>query len=190
MRRQQNIFGKYIRYTYTEETKELSVIGVGGLTRTDNAVTAVYPEYIIYPNNEYRLWFEPEARWDFYDGWKTDQAYHNFQMKRLKSLHIQNNVNGVWNTVSCYDFGYAANDLANIIFPGAQAWHPIEQQLGKVTTLISFGQAGLPGYSFQYADKLHLTYAENGYGGSVTYDYDSDPARFSTSHGIMTPMHA
>ncbi|MBI3175913.1 MAG: hypothetical protein HYZ25_19505 [Chloroflexi bacterium] len=175
LRRQQNIFGKSILYTYTKETKSLSVINVNGATVTDTADTAIYPEYIIYPNNHYRIWFEKEARWDYYDGWKTDQAYHSFQMQRLKSLHIQNYASGAWTTVSKYNFGYAPNNSTEIIFPGVSAWHPIEQQLGKVTTLVSFGQEGLPGYTFNYADKLHLTYATNGYGGSVQFDYDSDP---------------
>ncbi|MBI5295074.1 MAG: hypothetical protein HY869_06330 [Chloroflexi bacterium] len=176
LRRQQNVFGKYIRYTYTEETKQMSVIGVGGLIRTDDAVTAVYPEYIIYPNNRYRVWFDTDERWDYYDGWKTDEAYHSFQRQRLEALHVQHYANGVWSTVSKYNFGYADNNSPDLVFPGVSAWHPDEQELGKVTTLVSFWQEGLPpGYTFSYADKLHLTYAANGYGGSVQFDYDSNP---------------
>ena len=170
----------FLAQRYTKEAKNLSVVNVNGATVTDSADTTTYPEYIYYPNGHYRIWFETEARWDYYEGWKTDQAYHNFQQKRLKSLHVQNYVNGAWATVTRYDFGYALDTNPDHVFPGVSAQHP-NNPTGKVTTLKSFrqvdstGSVGLPPYTFEYADKLHLTKAYNGYGGSVSFDYDSDP---------------
>jgi len=38
-----------------------------------------------------------------------------------------------------------------------------------------FGEGGsgqLPPYTFTYYDKLHLTLADNGYGGQVSYTYE------------------
>ena len=167
--RVQNIFGKELVFTYFKEHKLVSH-GNRGIQK--QADTAVYPETIIYPHGRYRIWFEREDRPDYIPSWKNDDIYHSLQTQRLKTIHIQEGSDGTgWTDVKQYVFSY--NEDGNAIFPNSQA-NGI-----KISTLTGAQQLGLngaayPAYTFAY-DGLHLTRAENGYGGFVVFDYDTIP---------------
>ncbi len=71
---------------------------------------------------------------------------------------------------------YVNSEVEDQIFPGFTYTGG-----GKVSTLKQVQQFGidgtnsLPPTTFQYADNLHMTRAENGYGGAVEFSYDAVP---------------
>jgi len=188
--RVRNIFGQEIQYSYAKETK--NVITEDYMEHAGNCSyqphssdTAVYPATITYANNRYRIYFERENRPDYVATWVTDAAHHGFERTRLKAIYIQQDADGngfldptqsSTDTVRKYTFTYET-DPAKVIFPG---YRYNGSPTGLVSTLRNvreFGQHGIPGlpeHTFTY-DGLHLTKAENGYGGRVEYSYDTAP---------------
>jgi len=179
----QNIFGQNLTYTYYNETKlvKFSVYSnrekhcVTGTAFTE-IVTATYPETIVYPNGRYRIRFEREPRADYVLSWPDDYSNQNFEKSRLKYLYIEQapNLAGNFETVvRKYQFDYAANNSGNVIWPGL-LW----SKGGNTSTLERVSQFGLggagaalPATTFTYGDKMHLTRADNGYGGAVEFEY-------------------
>ncbi len=193
-----NISGKVLTYTYYNENKTINAPKWVGssctITNSTPLTTATYPDTITYPDAHYRVRFVRQARTDYRYSWAADAAYHNFQRSRLASIFVEQDENGdnAWNVIRKYDFIYA-NDTPD----GATGWTSIIggasdgatqaplwsgltwNRSGKTTTLLQVKQYGvggageLPTAVFSYEDNMHLTRADNGYGGSVAFTYDA-----------------
>ncbi|HJS20596.1 MAG TPA: SpvB/TcaC N-terminal domain-containing protein, partial [Anaerolineales bacterium] len=177
--RQRNIFGQEIQYNYIRDQKELndwywySSQAECRFTKQWYDV-AIYLDTITYAGGKYRVRFERENRTDYTASWETDVIFHNYQRYRLKNIHVEQDANsdGVFETIRRYQFSYAANSDADIIFPG-YTW----SKGGKALTLRSVqeygvgGTTSLPATTFTY-DNMHLVEAANGYGGRVQFDYE------------------
>ncbi|MGC1377499.1 MAG: hypothetical protein WA821_14800, partial [Anaerolineales bacterium] len=198
--RVRNIFGQELTYTYADETKSMSPTYRDGdncklwLGTPSTVITASYPDTIVYPNSGYRVRFEREARPDYRAAWVNDAAYHSFERTRLKAIWVEQDAsgpNGVFTTVNVirkYSFVYASTaPVSWTTTPDGATHAPLWPGLtwnttGKTTTLLQvlqYGKGGggqpLPATTFSYGDQMHLTRADNGYGGRVEFTYDSDP---------------
>ncbi len=119
--KQRNIFGNYLRYTYTEENKDdIKVHDYDSsrgrcrltLTYPFPLVTAVYPSTITYDNERYRVRFALEDRTDYRHTWLTDAVYHSFEQSRLSAIFVEQdeNLDGNWNLNRQYHFEYASTN--------------------------------------------------------------------------------
>ncbi|MBN2116476.1 MAG: hypothetical protein JW730_07895 [Anaerolineales bacterium] len=181
----QNIFGVEINYTYRNQIKQVKCEG-----HMHNSEAAVYPDTITYAGARYRVRFDSgssQNRWDYQAYWDTDLLFHAYQKQRLQNIYVEQDLDGdgTFETIlRRYEFQYANDSDADIIFPG-YTW----TKGGKTTTLQSVreygvgGTTSLPATTFIYGDNLHLTRAQNGYGGAVEFVYelwyDVDHARSS-----------
>ena len=121
------------------------------------------------------MWFERETRLDYDPIWVTDNfslAFHETQ--RLKEVRLEHDadLNGSFEqVVRKYVFSYNASG-EGIIFPG-YSWPDTDQNPATVGKTLALKQvqefglngASLPATTFTYGDGMHLTRAENGYGG-------------------------
>ena len=160
-------------YTYSKDTKTIQMnCDTYGYT----VDLALYPESIIYPNNQYRVWFtrNTTSRTDYLNDWTYNWTRVLYERSELTEIDIQQNVNGNWSNptiIRKYVLIYAGPGDAHI-FPGNTAW----ANNGKTLTLLSVqeyglnGAASLPATTFTY-DNLHLTQVANGYGGRVVFTY-------------------
>jgi RHS repeat-associated protein len=177
LKKVENIFGQQILYDYDLETKTIRFCE----GNNQQATAAVYPSEVTYArasataNPNYRIRFVRENRQDYKLSWNTDLVYRTYERQRLLNIVVEQDIdaNGAFETIlRRYDFTYANPSDTDVIFPGVE-W----TAGGKTTTLRSVkqygvgGAASLPATTFAYADKLHLTRAENGYGGIVEFDY-------------------
>lgn len=194
--RMRNIFGKELTYTYdVTETKTVKVknwnSAVGVCQKNsrdiDGVVTAIYPKTITYPDGHYRIRFDLEDRSDYRDSWRTDMLYHSFERQRLHAIVVEQDHGGdgtFENIVRKYVFEYASNAEGAWANDGSGAtrvplWSGISWPTGgKTSTLLrvhQFGEGGndeLPTAVFSYGDNMHLTRADNGYGGRVVFSYE------------------
>ncbi len=182
--RARNMFGKEITYSYTKEYEPkypASCDGYGAFVDV-----AVYPATITYPNSSYRISFERSGRYDFNPAWSFDNTNYPsrtvrvfFMRSRLAAIKVEaKNVSNQWELVRRYDLGYET-DPNKIIFPNVK-WQPAiatstTLTLASITEVGSDGQSTLPVTSFTYGDKMHLTEANNGYGGKVIFTYEAEP---------------
>ncbi len=184
-----NIFGQTLTYNYVDETKMLPVWYNPPNCQAGSYFpisTASYPDTIVYPNGRYRVRFERDldpttTRKDYPLSWVNDGAYHSFERSRLKNIYVEQDASvvadGTFETIiRKYQFDYAANASANLIWPGV-TWTAGGQTntLNQVQQYGKGGSAALPATIFTYGDDMHLTRADNGYGGSVTFDYGDSP---------------
>ncbi|MEW5871106.1 MAG: hypothetical protein AB1894_17660 [Chloroflexota bacterium] len=177
LHRVRNIYGQELQYSYVSDYQEKThacLEQVIGQTITFPRPIAVYPHEIIYPNQQYTVTFELEARGDYKASWEDEHGLHFYKRRRLKAIHIANQ----GQDVRRYDFNYADQAL---IYP-YQAWQDGTPTLALVSVEeVAPDGSRLPLGSFSYADGLHLTEGENGYGGRVAFDYESDPWHEVTS---------
>jgi RHS repeat-associated protein len=149
----------------------------------------VIPSTITYANGYYRVYFEPEYRFDFRLAGEGISNKVNYSIYRLNKIHIQNKADGTnWTTVRTYDLTYA-NGGDGQIYPNFN-WQPLartdsnDQYLnhganppeGFTSTLVSIQEFGsdnssLPATTFSYSDHLHLSEINNGQGGRVVIGY-------------------
>jgi len=176
-----NIFGKEIVYDYTKETKDFTWNYFNDWCKTQSAPTdtAVYPKTIQYADGHYQIRFSLANRSDYTSGWETDWDHHSFMRKRLSTIFVEQDLDGVGGyetLIRKYVFTYLPNNDAGIIWPGIE-WSKGGQTL-TLKTVQQFGLQGvssLPSYTFTYGDNMHLTRAENSNGTAIEFDYDSDP---------------
>ncbi|HKZ55072.1 MAG TPA: SpvB/TcaC N-terminal domain-containing protein, partial [Anaerolineales bacterium] len=178
-------FGQSIRYEYATETKVTKKCE-GPLTQVDQSyhAVAVYPAVIRYPHNRYRAVFVRTARTDYDPAWLDQQSFTLYQRSLLSEVRVEQDADGdgtfeqlIRKVVLRY-----ATDPSKMIFPNV-VW----PTGGRTPTLVEVqeyglgGAAGLPPTRFVYGDPakngganggLHLTRAENGYGGVVEFGYD------------------
>ena len=158
-----NIHGKTLDYSYHTETKPGCANEV-----------AVYPVYIKYPHNLYRVHFIRENRTDYKTAWEDNDSEVLYGTERLKEVRIEHDPNSTssWNTIRKYKFTYSDNTI-NQIYP-AFTW----SGGGKTLTLVEIQETSgdgldtLPATSFYYEDDMHLTKVENGLGGNITLEYE------------------
>ncbi|MFZ5922112.1 MAG: SpvB/TcaC N-terminal domain-containing protein, partial [Chloroflexota bacterium] len=177
-----NVHGKSLTFTYAKETKSLKFFRTGTSGDCDRAfyvdtTTAIYPDKIFYPNDRYRVRFEREERFDYQSGWTGQGGHNSFERSRLKTIFIEQDAdgNGSFETIiRKYELVYVPDtNIGQLIFPNVK-W----SAGGRTPTLrqvLVYGKGGntsLPATTFTYGDDLHLTRADNGYGGAVEFDYD------------------
>ena len=165
-----------LNYYYATETKVQRVYRYcDGYDNFEyERVTAVYPSAIVYPHNRYRIDFVREARTDYDNADVTNLTDRSsFERTRLKEVVISHDTygNGTFELIRKYAFTYET-DPANLIWPNV-TW----KAGGKTGTLKSVQEYGanggtLPATTFTYGDFMHLTKAENGYGGAVEFTYE------------------
>ncbi len=169
-----NPFGQELTFSYGKESKFVHVCG--GNWPNFPSDLAVYPEEIRYSHQRYRVRFVRAAdRMDYDPAWYDPAAQVLFQRSRITELRAEQDANGdgtFERLIRKYTFSYETNPALQI-FPNS-AW----PAGGRTLTLASVqewgldGTSSLPAVSFTYGDGMHLTRAENGYGGRVEYGYE------------------
>ena len=180
-----NAFGQELAFTYVTESKSTRD-SCGNHIST--MTLAVYPETIVYPHNRYRVFFQRASdRHDYRYEWVDLVSRIHYQTSRLTEVRIEQNADGQGSyetLVRRYVFSYETNP-ASRIFPGTR-WpysctsSACSEEIGELTLsgVQEYGLGGtasLPAQSFAYADGMHLTWAENGYGGRVEFEYEDEP---------------
>ncbi len=159
-------------------------------TRTD---TATYLNTITYPGGRTRVRFVRGPRTDYVLAYDTDAAIHTYEKSRLISIIIEQDqdspngagiADGVFEKkIRKYDFTYLIDGgeepELDYIWPNftySAGGHVLAlrsvQEWGSNTGATWNG--GLPPTTFTY-DNLHLVSATNGYGGTVTFTYETTP---------------
>lgn len=169
-----NIFGQSLTFSYATETKK--VWNVYDLKQF-NMSLAVYPKEIRYPHGRYRILFVREDdRQDHKLHWANGEYSRVlFERSRLVKIRVEHDTDGdgqFEQLIHEYVFTYES-DPEKHIFPGV-VW----DAGGRTPTLVKvqeFGAdgIGLPPTTFTYGDHMHLTEADNGYGGRVQYSYET-----------------
>jgi RHS repeat-associated protein/CSLREA domain-containing protein len=183
--RVKNIYGHQLTYTYVKETKNIRYRLMredgwcSGNYATYPTDTASYPLTITYPGERIRIRFVRQERYDYPLGRLQDDIHHSFERSRLREIIIEGDtdLNGTFETIMrSYLLTYDT---------GSQVWPNVAFSAGgKTNTLVSVQQFGvggsnaspsnaLPPTNFIYADNMHLTGIDNGYGGTVTLDYEA-----------------
>jgi hypothetical protein len=174
--RVRNIFGKELTYTYYNEPAPLPKFAEGCSGYQADMAVAVYPETIIYPNGRYQVRFVRNAtlRNDYDGAWNDRQSTMLYQRSQLQEIGIWHDSDGNGSyeqMVRRYVLGFGENGQQ--IMPG-NTW-PEGGQTPTLTSITEYGMDGgaLPATSFYY-DGLHMTRAENGYGGKIEFVYDEE----------------
>lgn len=192
--RMENVFGQALTYSYVTDNKPMNMpeweTGSNACRNQVpvSMVTATYPDTITYPGGGYRIRFVREDRPDLHSSWIKDAAYHNFQRSRLNSIWVEQGTgNGPtfsnYALIRKYVFEYASTSPQNwaTTIDGvthAPIWPGITWDAsGKTSTLLQVHQFDgggneLPTATFSYEDQMHLTRADNGYGGSIHFTYE------------------
>jgi RHS repeat-associated protein len=171
-------FHNKLTYTYTKDTKQ--VLNKCNGVSHEPADLAIYPSTITYPNSRYIVEFvidinETPKRADYNDKWWSDDHYRVFFNRyRLKRVFIKHDADGTGpgaaSTVRTYEVSYGAT-----LFPNYY-WHMGGQtfSISSIQETGSDGTTKRPATTFQY-DEMHLTNVSNGYGGGVSFTYESTP---------------
>jgi hypothetical protein len=177
-----DVYGNEMVYTYAvdEENRHFHDCDTDWVPVT----LAVYPYTITYANGRYRVRFEKESRTDYKTAWNSVEEYRMYMRYRLNDVLVEHEADGQGNnfeqTVRKYDLEYG--ERSQQLFPGVDYGTN-----RKVLTLTSIGEYGLNGAGplpvteFTYGDDMHLTLADNGYGGRVEFDYEELPWNELTS---------
>ena len=171
-----DINGNAITYTYYNEVKSASCYNV----------VAVYPEFIVYPNDQYRVKFVRAARTDYQTAWTATTARVLYGKYSLAEVDIEKKLTANWETSEVlrrYKFTYAISDGTSNqqIYPRFQ-W----SAAGYTLTLLGVQEfsgdntANLPATQFSYnlnttggyEDNLHLRKVDNGQGATVQFNYE------------------
>jgi RHS repeat-associated protein len=164
-----------LTYSYTFET------GAGKLpdcNLTQSAIDyAMYPDTIMYANGRYRVRFVKTSREDYQYSWQDPNLAMLFEKSLLSEIIIEyKNDSNQWQQVRKYVLTYAFNE----VFPNVK-WSTYwgQDPAGNRTpTLMSIQQynndnsSTLPATTFDY-DNMHMSSVTNGYGGQVSFTYDT-----------------
>jgi len=179
-----NPAGKELRYDYTERIKMTD--GHCNNLYDDPYEQGVYPKEILYPNQHYRVYFDFSFdRLDVRDYWTWGRNSYIYDEGRLRSIQIQHDADGDGDfsdaqTLWKYELTYTKDNVAGLdnaaIYPN-YVWDEGDHNLTlnrvqKIAFDDGATAAYLPPLLFHYADGMHLTSVENGYGGVVSYTYD------------------
>ncbi len=193
--RMENVFGQALTYSYVTDNKLMNLPEWDTDSNTchnqaqESLVTATYPDTITYPGGGYRIRFVGEDRPDFRASWVKDAAFHAFERKRLNSIVVEQGIgNGPtfsnYAQIRKYVFEYASSSpqfWATTVdgVTHAPVWPGVTWNASsKTSTLLQVHQFDgnnneLPTATFSYEDQMHLTRADNGYGGSIHFDYEA-----------------
>jgi len=168
-----NAHGQEMEYSYQVDTKNIYHSTCNGRNAITPATIWVYPYEIKYSNDRYRIFFTRSAtRLDYKSLWASEYTtFMAFQKSKLTNIRVEQDANGdgTFETlIRRYDLTYA-----NLIFPD-YTWEAGGKTLAlrKVQEFGADGVTALPETVFTYGDKMHLTNATNGYGGTVTNNYE------------------
>lgn len=173
-----NNFGQEINYSYTPEYKNIKYRerGPEGCTHGYSftpSQTASYPSTITYGG--VRIEFVLENRLDYQAGQLNDDYHHSFERQRLNKIlvNVDTDANGSFETtMKGYDLNYS-QDTNNQVWPNINF-----SAGGKMSTLVQVKELGVNQTNFPastqfiYGDLMHLTKVNNGYGGSVEFEYE------------------
>ena len=173
--KERNNFGKELTYSYDIKSG-LRTPKTGCSAYAD---VAVYPYKIRYANDRYQVRYQisDAIRNDYDPAWTEPTSLVQYTRRRLDKIWIEHIItSGVYTqTVRMYQLGYG--EKSQQVFP-SRVW----PGTGKALTLTSIsefglggGGASLPITTFTYGDGMHLTAADNGYGGRVEFVYPSAP---------------
>jgi YD repeat-containing protein len=172
----QNVYGQEIVYQYIKDRISKNHPWDNACSGYD-AVSdvSIYPEYIIYANNHYRIKFVRKNRTDFESPWQDDTVnYTLFERSLLDRVEVWQDPDGTWQNgddklIRKYVLGYNYG----VVFPNL-TWSAGGKtpELASITEYGLNGTGSLPATTFTY-DTMHLTQASNGYGGKVTYSYEN-----------------
>jgi YD repeat-containing protein len=169
--RVENVHGQVMNYTYQKDNKTIQYLDCNQHASSITVDTWVYPYQITYSNGRYRIRFIREMnRLDYRTIWANQYStYTAFQKSKLTNIRVEQvNSDGSATLIRRYDFAYA-----NTIFPDYY-WDAGGRTLSLRTVQEVAGNgATLPPHTFYYDDKMHLSDATNGYGGTVSYEYDN-----------------
>jgi len=193
----ENAFGQELTYTYENATKIINDLCDENRQLTSDI--ASYPTTITYPNNRYRVEYVwATDRLDFWPNWVSNPEIQVFyQNRNLDKIRMMQDTqgDGIFEKIlRIYEFTYEADTSANSIFPN-MLWN-LDAATGRTLTLASVqewgldGSSSLPATTFTYDDSqndthddMHLLEIDNGYGGSVKFNYelwyDTDPTHIS-----------
>jgi RHS repeat-associated protein len=163
----ENPAGQKLTFSYTKDTK--STTHPCDATKSYSTDLAMYPSQIDYPNGKYRVVFTLESRNDYRNTWTASSSRTFYQQRRLNSVSIINVPSGT--VMRKYQFSYNA-----VIYPG-WTWDKGGQTF-SLSSIQEFGlgaSGSLPATTFSYADGMHLSQADNGYGGKVSFNFDATP---------------
>ncbi|MCZ7567370.1 MAG: hypothetical protein M5U01_02065 [Ardenticatenaceae bacterium] len=169
--RVRNPVGQQLRYEYVTEAHN----GVSDYCgkNPQNADVAVYPAAIVYPHSRYVIRFVTESRTDYDPAWLDPQSSVLFQRARLKEVRVEHDADGNGSfeqLIRKYVVTYGTQVFPNVTWPA-------NTNTGRTFSLDQIAEYGLNGAgplpvtSFTYGDGLHLTRADNGYGGVVEFSY-------------------
>jgi RHS repeat-associated protein len=168
-----NKFGQELSYEYAHEFKPTE----GTCGYRSYHTTAAYPSVITYPHNRYRVVFERTGRQDYVSQWEDWLSFRVlFKRSLLSEIRVEHDADGdeyFEQIIRKYVFTYES-DPTKHIFPNV-VW----PKGGRTPTLIEVeefglnGSESLPPTRFIYGDGMHLTRAENGYGGSIEFSYEA-----------------
>ena len=182
-----NVSGQELSYTYTNDAQVKRHRCFPQITAA--TIIAVYPQTILYPNQQYRVSFDLETRLDYNPTWENIGSLNFYERYRLKTLRLERLGGAGFETIRRYELSYAP-----AIFPGV-SWGAGQatQALVAIQESRTIGAAThtLPAVSYAY-DGLHLVSAANGYGGAVNFIYEPEPWRaqgidLRTKHRAYAP---
>ncbi|OGO36165.1 MAG: hypothetical protein A2147_09995 [Chloroflexi bacterium RBG_16_57_8] len=182
-----NRFGQELTYTYSMPNQNAwgCDSGQGGRPANRQFSAAVYPATITFPHGRYKIIFMRDSnRYDYFDSW-TEGNRIQYVADRLTEIRVKQDADGdggFETMMRRYVFTYE-DPPSERIFPGV-AWpynwngYGYDTENGDLTlTQIQVWKGAgesLPPLTFGY-DGQHLTWAEDGNGGRVEYDYEAEP---------------
>jgi hypothetical protein len=176
----ENKFGKKLTYTHYADTRQVK-LNPCEPQQTKPLDIALYPDTITYPHNRYRIVFQRGSRYDYDGSWLQDSKRVLFQRYLLDYILVQHDADGSgpggWADVRKVDLTYAQDIFTG--FTWSEGWKSIAVHSIQETGLASQTR---PSTTFTYADAMHLTQVENGFGGIASYTYETTPWAEATAN--------
>ncbi len=171
--------GNIITYAYAHETVYKNDCAE---PNSPNFATdrAVYPLYITYPHEKYRITFvRASTRTDYLQSWEDNNYLVLYQRERLTEILIEQDTNNTPESYETVIRRYKFTYSDGIIFPGLN-WGAGTADTPALISVQEFdgpdpSDNHLPATSFEYGDSMHLTQVNNGYNGSVRFTYEATP---------------
>jgi RHS repeat-associated protein len=179
-------FGNTLDYSYKYEYKTTRKCDPGQDPNGDQSyhAVAIYPDRVTYGNQRYHIEFITDTlRTDYKASWLDLSAARLFERSRLKAINIWHDPDGNWNTpnelIRKYELTYAQGSLLPNIGWRYQQGQP-DGKMHSLAAITEYGSdaggsiataTNLPPTLFTYTDGMHLTYVDNGYGGSREMSY-------------------
>ncbi len=169
-----NIYNQSLAIDYAVDTHWYD----NGSGCSGNVWTAAYPHTITYPNHRYQIQFILSGRSDFETRWDDKQyARVLFMKQRLSAIYVKGDADGDGNyeqTIRKYVLTYADQAGQPNIYPNV-TWGAggVTPTLYKITEYGLNETGPLPETKFTYGDSMHLTQADNGYGGTTNFNYNT-----------------